>query len=192
MRVGPWVSGLGRLAWAALGPPKPRWTRGGRMRGRPARCPGRRGPPRARRSVAAEAAAERERSSMGTSGATSAHLCLEMVLERVHDIGERLQVLGCQRVSKMLLDGPQVRRTCTPERRCAAFRERDLGTATVGGAVVAPDEAALLHPSEVMGQPTSLPLDDCRQLPPAQTRALGFSKRQQHLIVCGRETNRLL
>src|SRR5260370_34889402 len=100
---------------------------------------------------------------MGTSGATSAHLSLEMALERLQDIGERLQLLGCQRVNKMLLDGPQVRRTRTPERRCAAFRERHLGTATVVGAVVAPDEAAALHPSEVMGRRASLPLNGRRQ-----------------------------
>ncbi len=54
---------------------------------------------------------------MGTSGATSAHLSLEMALERLQDIGERLQLLGCQRVNKMLLDGSQVGRTRTPERR---------------------------------------------------------------------------
>src|SRR5437868_1406226 len=73
----------------------------------------------------------------------------------------------------------------------AAFRERHLGTATVGGAVVAPDEAASLHPSEVMGQPASLPLDDCRQFRRSQPRAIGFSQRQQHLIV-GRRDTRLL
>ena len=54
---------------------------------------------------------------MDTSGAISAHLCLEMALQRLQDIGERLQLLGCQRVNKMLLDGPQVGRTRTPERR---------------------------------------------------------------------------
>src|SRR3984893_4338573 len=91
----------------------------------------------------------------------------------------------------MLLDGSQVGRTRTPERRCAAFRERYLGTATVGGAVVAPDEAALLHPSEVMGQPASLPLDGRRQLRRSQPRAIRFSQRQQHLIVGGRETRLL-
>src|SRR6266853_6640940 len=91
----------------------------------------------------------------------------------------------------MLLDGPQVGRTRTPERRCTAFRERYLGTATVGGAVVAPDEAASLHPSEVMGQPASLPLDGRRQLRRSQPRAICFSQRQQHLIVGGRETRLL-
>src|SRR5207248_11479141 len=100
--------------------------------------------------MAAAHEAERELSSMGTSGATSAHLFMEMALERLQDIGERLQLLGSQRVNKMLLDGPQVGRTRTPERLGAAFRERHLGAATVGGAVVAPDEAASLHPSKVM------------------------------------------
>src|SRR5260370_22001568 len=115
---------------------------------------------------------------MGPSGATSAHLSMEMALERLQDIGERLQLLGCQRVNKMLLDSPQVGRTRTPERCCAAFRERHLGTSTVGGAVVTPDEATSLHPSEVMGQPASLPLDGCRQFLRAQPRAIGFSQRQ--------------
>src|SRR5260370_22891928 len=101
---------------------------------------------------------------MGTSGATSTHLSMEMALERLQDIGECLQLLGCQRVNKMLLDGLQVRHTRTPERRCAAFRERHFGTSTVGGAVVASDEATSLHPSEVMGQSASLPLDGRRQL----------------------------
>src|SRR5258708_14377561 len=99
---------------------------------------------------------------MGTSGAASAHLSMEMALERLQDIGERLQLLGCQRVNKMLLDGPQVRRTRTPERPRAAFRERHLGTATVSGAVVAPDEAASLHPSEMMVHPSSPPLGVAR------------------------------
>src|SRR2546421_1227601 len=128
---------------------------------------------------------------MGTSAATRAHLSLEMALERLQDIGERLQLLGCQRVNKMLLDGSQVGRTRAPERRCAAFRERHFGTAIVGGAVVAPDEAASLHPSEVMGQPASLPLDDLRQFRRSQPRALYFSQRQQHLIVGTRETRLL-
>src|SRR5215472_6663566 len=99
---------------------------------------------------------------MSTSGATSTHLDMEMALERLQDIGKRLQLLGGQRVNKMLLDGPQVRRTRPPECRCSCFGERHLGTATVGGAVVAPDEAALLHPSQVMGQPAALPLDGRR------------------------------
>ncbi|HEX6483266.1 MAG TPA: hypothetical protein VF043_30855 [Ktedonobacteraceae bacterium] len=128
---------------------------------------------------------------MGTSGVTSAHLSMEMALERLQDIGERLQLLGCQRVNKMLLDGPQVGRTRTPERRCTAFRERHLGTATVGGAVVAADEAASLHPSEVMRQPAALPLDGRRQLRRSQPLALCFSQRQQHLVVGGRETRLL-
>src|SRR5438067_10818960 len=128
---------------------------------------------------------------MSTSCATSAHLSLEMALERLQDIGERLQLLGCQRVNKMLLDGPQVGCTRTPERRCAVFRERHLGTATVGGAVVAPDEAPSLHPSEVMGQPAALPLDGRRQFRRSQPRAICFSQRQQHLIVGGRETRLL-
>ena len=100
---------------------------------------------------------------------------MEMALERLQDIGERLQLLGGQRVDKVLLDGPQVGRARAPERRCAAFRQRHLGTATVGGAVVAPDEAASLHPSEVMGQPTALPVDGRRQLRRAQPRAIRFS-----------------
>src|SRR5260370_19461796 len=128
---------------------------------------------------------------MGSCGATSAHLSMEMALERLQDIGERLQLLGCQRVNKMLLDSPQVGRTRTPERRCAALRERHLGTATVGGTVVAPDEAASLHPSEVMGQPASLPLDGRLQLRRSQPPAICFSQRQQHLIVGGRETRLL-
>src|SRR5713226_4782752 len=111
---------------------------------------------------------------MGTSGATSAHLSMEMALERLQDIGERLQLLGCQRVNKMLLDGPQVGRTRPPERCCAALRERDLGPAIVGGAVVAPDEATLLHPSEVMGQPAALPRDGCRQFRRSQPHAICF------------------
>src|SRR5712691_9930245 len=105
---------------------------------------------------------------MGTSGATSAHLSLEMALERLQDIGERLHLLGCQRVNKMLLDGPQVWRTSTPECRCAAFRERHLGTATVGGAIVAPNEATVPPPSEVVGTAAALPPDGRRQLRRAQ------------------------
>src|SRR5712691_674012 len=96
--------------------------------------------PRASTSAISSISSGSPEAAMGTSGATSAHLSLERALERLQDIGERLQLLGCQRVNKMLLDRSQVGRTRTPERRCAAFRERHLGPAIVGGAVVAPDE----------------------------------------------------
>jgi hypothetical protein len=40
---------------------------------------------------------------------------MELALEQLQDIGERLQLLRGQRVSKILLDGPQVGRTHTQE-----------------------------------------------------------------------------
>jgi hypothetical protein len=88
---------------------------------------------------------------MDTSDAISACLSMEMTLERLQDIGEFLQLLGCQRVNKMLFDGSQVGRTRTPERRCTLLRQKHLSTAIVGGTALALDEAALLHPSKVMG-----------------------------------------
>ncbi|HEX6553581.1 MAG TPA: hypothetical protein VF026_12520 [Ktedonobacteraceae bacterium] len=128
---------------------------------------------------------------MGPSGATPAHLSVKMMLERLQDFGERLQLFGGQCVSKMLFDGPQVGRTRAPECRRAVVGERDLGAAIVGGAVVTPDEAALLHPAQVMGQAAALPLDDRRQFGRAQPPAIGFFQRQQHLVVAGRETRLL-
>src|SRR5258708_35017721 len=101
---------------------------------------------------------------MGFSCMTSAHLYMEMLLERLQDIGERLQLLRGQRVYKMLLDSPQVGCARSPECRHAVFRKQDLGSAIVGSAVLTPDEPALLHPSKVMGQPAALPLDGRRQL----------------------------
>src|SRR5258708_34094297 len=116
---------------------------------------------------------------MGTSGATSVRLSLEMALERLQHVGERLQLLEGERVNKLLLDGAQVGRARPPERCGAAFRERHLGPTTVAGTVTAVDEAASLHPCEVMGQPATLQVASRRQLCRPQALALGSSHRHQ-------------
>jgi hypothetical protein len=48
---------------------------------------------------------------------------MEMALERLQDIGERLQLLRGQRVDKVRLDGPEVGSAGAPESGSAAFSQ---------------------------------------------------------------------
>jgi hypothetical protein len=94
----------------------------------------------------------------------NSQLWVEMVPQRLQDVGERLELLGRQGVSEVPLDGSHMGNGRTPEHPRSDLCERDLSTAAVGGAVVAADQTTPLHPSEVVGQPASLPIDGRRQL----------------------------
>ena len=74
-----------------------------------------------------------------------------MVLQSPQDIGERLELLRCQRVSEVLLYGPHMGRSRTPEYPRSLCSQDDLSAAAVGGAVLTADQTPSLHPFEVMG-----------------------------------------
>lgn len=84
--------------------------------------------------------------------------------QRAQDAIERLELLGCQRVDEVFLDRLHVGRSGISEQLRSVIGQRDLSAAAIGGTTFAPDEAAALHPGEVMGQPASLPVDARRQL----------------------------
>jgi len=95
---------------------------------------------------------------------TSKRIRLEVALQRPQDIPECLELFRRQCVSEVLLDGPHVRRRRPPEDSRSISSQGDLGTPVVGGAVVAPDQMPSFHPSELMREPASLPIDGARQL----------------------------
>jgi len=89
---------------------------------------------------------------------------MEMVLQRLQDILERLELLRRQGVGEVLLYSPYMGRGRTPEDPRSLCSQDDLGSAVVGGAVLTADQVPSLHPFEVMGQPASLPIDGHGQL----------------------------
>src|SRR6266498_1767010 len=97
-------------------------------------------------------------------GRRNRQIWVEMVLQRLQNVGERLELLGRQGVSEVLLDNPHVECSRTAEHPRSVVDERDLSTAAVSNAVVATNQTAPLHPSQVMRQPAPLPIDGRRQL----------------------------
>jgi len=91
------------------------------------------------------------RQSCSITPGTSNQTRVEMALQRLEDLGERLELFRRQCISEVFLYGPHVGRSRPPEDPCPVPSEGNLSTSAVGGAVVAADQTPLLHPSELMG-----------------------------------------